>query len=148
MALAAARVRATVWALDSVGVESREAGITLSCTSWRLASNHVRRLQTNFVLTSTESFANAGDAIAVSNIITDVLQHLSGVRDSGGVCAGGGGCGDNIPRGSGGIGLSCLFVSPAPADQFLSGDPDTPCWGPRLFSQHVCKWRSVIGRRV
>ena len=57
-----------------------------------------------------------------------VLQHLPGVRDSGGVCAGGGGCGYHIPRGSGGIGRGCQFVSPAPADQFPSGDPDTPCW--------------------
>ena len=69
--------RSYVWALHSVGVESREAGIALSCTSRRLASNHVRRLQTNFVLTSTESFSNAGDAIAVSNITTESSSNIS-----------------------------------------------------------------------
>ena len=57
-----------------------------------------------------------------------VLQHLPGVRDSGGVCAGGGGGGDRVPRGIGGIGRGCQFVSPQPAGQFPSGDPDTPCW--------------------
>ena len=57
-----------------------------------------------------------------------VRQHLPGVRDSGGICAGGGDCGDCIARGSGGNGRACQFVSPEPADQFPSGDPDTPCW--------------------
>ena len=60
--------RSYVWALHGAGVGSRGAGIALSCTSRRLASNHVRRLQTDFVMMSTESFSNAGDAIAVSNI--------------------------------------------------------------------------------
>ena len=69
--------RSYVWALHSAGVESREASITLSCTSRRLASNHVRRLQTDFVLTSTGSFSNAADAIAVSNNITESSANIS-----------------------------------------------------------------------
>ena len=69
--------RSYVWALHSAGVESREASITLSCTSRRLASNHVRRLQTDYVLTSTGSFSNAADAIAVSNIITESSANIS-----------------------------------------------------------------------
>ena len=71
------RVWSDVWALHGAGVESREASITLSCTSRRLASNQVRRLQTDFVLTSTESFSNAGDAIADSNIITEPSSNIS-----------------------------------------------------------------------
>ena len=68
--------RSSLWALHDAGVESREASITLSCTIWHLASNQVRRLKTDFVLTSTESFSNAGDAIAVSNI-TESSSNIS-----------------------------------------------------------------------
>ena len=69
--------RSYVWALHGAGMKSTDAGITLSCTSRRLASNHVRRLQTDFVLTSTESFSNAGDANAVSNIISESSCNIS-----------------------------------------------------------------------
>ena len=121
--------RSYVWALHGAGVESREASITLSCTIRRLASNQVRRLQTDFVLTSTESFSNAGDAIAVSNIIMESSSNISLEFETQVASV----LGVEVVATISHVEVvasdeAVSFVSPAPADQFPSGDPDTPCW--------------------
>ena len=48
-----------------------------SSQRWCGVERSRRHPQTNFVLTSTESFSNAGDAIAVSNIITESSSNIS-----------------------------------------------------------------------
>ena len=51
-------LQSVVDALDTVGVSSGGASLTLLCTTRRLASNRIRRLQTDFSLVSSARFTD------------------------------------------------------------------------------------------
>ena len=78
-----ATYRSWVYGLHTAGVStSSSATVSLSCTSRRLAENHIRRLQTGFVLVSSASFSDAVDATVFSDDVTQAALDIASEFES------------------------------------------------------------------